>query len=69
MSRTDDIINVAGHRLCTGAIEGVIQDDEDIAECAVVILDVIKFCGDMFLNGTLIRLELLMLLKDMSQLH
>ena len=36
MSRTDDIINVAGHRLATGAIEQVISAHEDIAECAVV---------------------------------
>ncbi|TQV87451.1 propionyl-CoA synthetase [Aliikangiella coralliicola] len=36
MSRTDDIINVAGHRLSTGAIEQVIAGHEDIAECAVI---------------------------------
>jgi len=36
MSRTDDIINVAGHRLSTGAIEEVIAGHEDVAECAVV---------------------------------
>ncbi len=36
MSRTDDIINVAGHRLSTGAIEGVIAAHPDVAECAVV---------------------------------
>ena len=36
MSRTDDIINVAGHRLATGAIEQVISAHEDVAECAVV---------------------------------
>ena len=36
MSRTDDIINVAGHRLATGAIEQVISAHKDIAECAVV---------------------------------
>ena len=36
MSRTDDIINVAGHRLSTGAIEEVLADHEDVAECAVI---------------------------------
>jgi propionyl-CoA synthetase len=36
MSRTDDIINVAGHRLSTGAIEEVLAAHTDVAECAVV---------------------------------
>jgi propionyl-CoA synthetase len=36
MSRTDDIINVAGHRLSTGAIEEVLATHRDVAECAVV---------------------------------
>ncbi len=36
MSRTDDIINVAGHRLSTGAMEEVIASHADVAECAVV---------------------------------
>jgi propionyl-CoA synthetase len=36
MSRTDDIINVAGHRLSTGGIEGVISAHPDVAECAVI---------------------------------
>ncbi|HXV72467.1 MAG TPA: propionyl-CoA synthetase [Acidimicrobiia bacterium] len=36
MSRTDDIINVAGHRLSTGAMEGVVADHPDVAECAVI---------------------------------
>ncbi len=36
MARTDDIINVAGHRLSTGAIEEVLADHPDVAECAVV---------------------------------
>jgi propionyl-CoA synthetase len=35
MSRTDDIINVAGHRLSTGAIEEVLAAHADVAECAV----------------------------------
>jgi propionyl-CoA synthetase len=36
MSRTDDIINVAGHRLSTGAIEEVLASHPDVAECAVI---------------------------------
>ncbi len=36
MSRTDDIINVAGHRLSTGALEEVLTSHPDVAECAVV---------------------------------
>jgi len=35
MSRTDDIINVAGHRLSTGGIEEVLASHPDVAECAV----------------------------------
>ena len=36
MSRTDDIINVAGHRLSTGAIEEVLSEHKSVAECAVI---------------------------------
>ncbi len=36
MSRIDDIINVAGHRLSTGAMEEVLAEHPDVAECAVV---------------------------------
>ncbi len=36
MARTDDVINVAGHRLSTGAMEEVLAGHEDVAECAVV---------------------------------
>ncbi len=36
MARTDDIINVAGHRLSTGALEEVLTSHPDVAECAVV---------------------------------
>ncbi len=36
MSRTDDVINVAGHRLSTGAMEEVLAEHPDVAECAVV---------------------------------
>jgi len=43
MSRTDDIINVAGHRLSTGAIEEVLAAHPDVAECAVMgVADDIK---------------------------
>jgi propionyl-CoA synthetase len=35
MTRTDDVINVAGHRLSTGAIEEVLASHPDVAECAV----------------------------------
>lgn len=43
MSRTDDIINVAGHRLSTGAIEEVLAEHRDVAECAVIgITDPLK---------------------------
>ena len=36
MARTDDVINVAGHRLSTGAIEEVLAAHPDVAECAVI---------------------------------
>ena len=36
MSRTDDVINVAGHRLSTGAMEEVLSGHADVAECAVI---------------------------------
>ena len=36
MGRTDDIINVAGHRLSTGQMEEVLASHNDVAECAVV---------------------------------
>jgi propionyl-CoA synthetase len=43
MSRTDDIINVAGHRLSTGGMEEVLASHADVAECAVVgVSDEIK---------------------------
>ena len=43
MSRTDDIINVAGHRLSTGAMEEVLAAHPDVAECAVIgIADKLK---------------------------
>ncbi len=36
MSRIDDVINVAGHRLSTGAIEEVLASHKDVAECACI---------------------------------
>ena len=43
MTRTDDIINVAGHRLSTGAIEEVLAAHPDVAECAVIgVADALK---------------------------
>jgi propionyl-CoA synthetase len=36
MARTDDVINVAGHRLSTGAMEEVLASYRDVAECAVI---------------------------------
>ncbi|RRH73816.1 propionyl-CoA synthetase [Falsigemmobacter faecalis] len=36
MARTDDVINVAGHRLSTGAMEEVLLSHPDVAECAVI---------------------------------
>nr|WP_306268215.1 propionyl-CoA synthetase [Pararhizobium sp. IMCC3301] len=43
MSRTDDIINVAGHRLSTGGMEEAVANHPDVAECAVVgVKDALK---------------------------
>jgi propionyl-CoA synthetase len=43
MARTDDIINVAGHRLSTGALEEAVSGHPDVAECAVIgISDALK---------------------------
>ncbi len=43
MARTDDVINVAGHRLSTGAMEEVLSSHDDVAECAVIgVEDVLK---------------------------
>jgi propionyl-CoA synthetase len=36
MARTDDVINVAGHRLSTGQMEEVVAQHPDVAECAVI---------------------------------
>ena len=43
MARTDDVINVAGHRLSTGAMEEVLAGHPDVAECAVIgVSDALK---------------------------
>lgn len=43
MGRTDDVINVAGHRLSTGSLEAVVAAHPDVAECAVIgVADEIK---------------------------
>ncbi len=55
MSRTDDIINVAGHRLSTGGMEEVVASHPDVAECAVLgVKDEIKGeqpCGFLVLKS------------------
>lgn len=55
MARTDDIINVAGHRLSTGGMEEVLAAHPDVAECAVVgIADTLKGqlpCGFVVLKS------------------
>jgi propionyl-CoA synthetase len=59
MARTDDIINVAGHRLSTGAMEEVLAEHPDVAECAVIgIADAMKGqspLGLVVLNGKATR--------------
>lgn len=59
MARTDDIINVAGHRLSTGGMEEVVAEHPDVAECAVVgIADAMKGqvpCGFVVLNSGVVR--------------
>jgi propionyl-CoA synthetase len=55
MGRTDDIINVAGHRLSTGGMEEVLSEHKDVAECAVIgISDPLKGevpCGFIVLKA------------------
>ncbi|WP_269931336.1 propionyl-CoA synthetase [Aminobacter sp. HY435] len=59
MARTDDIINVAGHRLSTGGMEEVVAEHPDVAECAVIgIADAMKGqipCGFIVLNSGVSR--------------
>jgi len=59
MGRTDDIINVAGHRLSTGGMEEILAAHPDVAECAVLgIRDTIKGevpCGFLVLKAGVVR--------------
>ena len=59
MGRTDDIINVAGHRLSTGGMEEILASHPDVAECAVLgIRDAIKGevpCGFLVLKAGVSR--------------
>ena len=74
MGRTDDIINVAGHRLSTGGMEEVLASHPDVAECAVIgIKDALKGeqpCGFIVLKAGVNRLpteiekEIVALVRD-----
>jgi len=59
MGRTDDIINVAGHRLSTGGMEEVLSSHPDVAECAVIgVKDAVKGevpCGFVVLKAGVTR--------------
>ena len=59
LGRTDDIINVAGHRLSTGGMEAVLASHPDVAECAVIgIRDALKGeapCGFVVLKAQVAR--------------
>ena len=61
MTRTDDVINVAGHRLSTGGMEEVLADHPDVAECAVIgVADAMKGqipLGFLVLNAGVAREE------------
>ena len=74
MARTDDVINVAGHRLSTGQMEEVIAQHKDVAECAVIgVADDLKgqnAAGLVVLNNgvnrpdTEIEAEIVKLVRD-----
>ncbi|WP_293866899.1 propionyl-CoA synthetase [uncultured Alsobacter sp.] len=74
MGRTDDIINVAGHRLSTGGMEEVLASHPDVAECAVIgIKDALKGeqpCGFVVLKSGVnrspleIEKEIVQLVRD-----
>jgi propionyl-CoA synthetase len=59
LGRTDDIINVAGHRLSTGGMEEVVASHRDVAECAVLgVRDEIKGeqpCGFLVMKAGVAR--------------
>ncbi len=74
MSRTDDIINTAGHRLSTGAMEEILAAHPDVAECAVIgVADEMKGQVPVGLvvlnagadrNATEIQAELVQMIRD-----
>ena len=74
MSRTDDIINCAGHRLSTGAMEEVLSKHNNIAECAVVgISDELKgqvpmgfivLNSDSYASGEIIIKETINMIRE-----
>jgi propionyl-CoA synthetase len=74
MGRTDDIINVAGHRLSTGGMEEVLASHPDVAECAVIgVNDTLKGevpCGFVVLKAgverdpAVIEKEIVTLVRD-----
>ncbi|MBY5774400.1 propionyl-CoA synthetase [Rhizobium leguminosarum] len=74
MSRTDDIINCAGHRLSTGAMEEVCARHPDVAGCAVIgVIDALKGqapCGFLVLkrhvsrDATAIESEVVAMIRD-----
>ncbi len=75
MGRTDDVLNVAGHRLSTGSIEGALAGHAAVAECAVIgvhdelkgqvprALVVLKSGVDVEADGERIRSELVSLVR------
>ena len=76
MGRTDDVLNVAGHRLSTGSIEAALAGHPDVAECAVIgVADdfkgqvprglvVVKAGVDAAADGDRIRAELVQRVRD-----
>jgi propionyl-CoA synthetase len=76
MGRTDDVLNVAGHRLSTGSIEAALAGHEAVAECAVIgvadelkgqvprALVVLKSGIDVGTDGDRIRAELVQRVRD-----
>lgn len=72
MARTDDIINVAGHRLSTGAMEEVLAEHPDVAECAVIgIADTMKGqspLGLVVLNSKAVNKDFAQIEKEIVKL-
>jgi propionyl-CoA synthetase len=74
MGRTDDVINVAGHRLSTGGMEEVLASHPDVAECAVIgVADTMKgqvprgfvvLKAGVSREGDELRAELVQLVRD-----